>query len=312
MKVFRIVDWAMHYENNRTRELKVMVWVPMPTKHDGDGYTDLVSHPNGPAHFGAWCAIVQVAAKCNPRGTLVRSPVAKNDPAGIPQEPAARLRAHDSGSLSRITHLPAALFDEVIPRLLFEIGWLEEIDSQAIETATTYKNPAGIPQEPAVLTHAGARRDDPTLPYPTRKGLRPPIAPGRGESAGERPGQGAGAGNISSGVGQGREAGAFPNTAGDEALKVLRRQIGPDVVKQIRQLRTPAATAGEDMARLSEVQRALIAHGVNPTKAGKLAKRRDITPDRVEHEAADIQAGGGFDNLAAVLVRRFEPKREGK
>ena len=46
MTTYRIRDWQRHFENNRTRELKVMAWVPVPNKMDGDGYTELVTHPS--------------------------------------------------------------------------------------------------------------------------------------------------------------------------------------------------------------------------------------------------------------------------
>ena len=72
MNAYRIVDWAHHFENNRTKELKVLTWMRFPTKQDGDGYTDLLDHKDGAAHFGAWCALLQVAAKCGTRGTLLR------------------------------------------------------------------------------------------------------------------------------------------------------------------------------------------------------------------------------------------------
>jgi len=67
-----IKNWDKHFENNRTRDLKQMRWVPFPNSHDGDGYTELVEHKNGPAHLGCWVAIVQVASKCDTRGTLLR------------------------------------------------------------------------------------------------------------------------------------------------------------------------------------------------------------------------------------------------
>src|SRR4051812_15271607 len=102
MPLYRIRDWSKHFENNRTKELKHMTWVPMPNKMDGDGYTELVTHPNGAAHFGAWCALVEVASKCGDRGTLMREGA----------------KPHDSASLQRITRLPAAVFDEAIPRLV--------------------------------------------------------------------------------------------------------------------------------------------------------------------------------------------------
>jgi uncharacterized phage protein (TIGR02220 family) len=104
----QIVDWAKHYENNRTRELKKMAWVPMPNRHDGDGYTRLLDHPNGAAHFGAWCALVEVASRCDVRGTLVRK-------GG---------EAIDSGSLERMTRIPKVVWIEALPRLVI-IGWIK-------------------------------------------------------------------------------------------------------------------------------------------------------------------------------------------
>lgn len=120
----QITDWDKHYENNRTRDLKQMTWVPMPVKHDGDGYTELLDHPNGAAHFGAWCALVQVAARCGTRGTLLRG-------GGM---------AHDPGSLARMTRIPEKVWLEVLPRLV-SIGWIEGYE---------------IPQGSAVTPHPSA------------------------------------------------------------------------------------------------------------------------------------------------------------
>ena len=105
----KIVDWETRYENNRTRDLKRMQWVPMPNRHDGDGYTTLLDHPNGAAHFGAWCALVQVASRCDERGALLRHGAG----------------GHDSASLARMTRIPEAVWLEVLPRLL-SIGWIED------------------------------------------------------------------------------------------------------------------------------------------------------------------------------------------
>jgi len=111
MKVLRIVDWDDRFENSRSRGRQNLHWVPIPNKHDGDGYTELISHANGAAHFGAWVLIIQVASKCHPRGTLVRD-------GGRP---------YDEEALERVTRCPAQVFAEAIPRLL-KIGWLESIE----------------------------------------------------------------------------------------------------------------------------------------------------------------------------------------
>ncbi len=121
--LYVVTNWTDHFENNRTRELKNLAWVPMPNRHDGDGYTALLDHPKAASHYGAWCSIVQVASKCDPRGTLVR----------------AGQKPHDSGSLSRITRIPKSVFDEAIPRLV-EIGWLTCLTT---ERESTCVNVAG-------------------------------------------------------------------------------------------------------------------------------------------------------------------------
>lgn len=126
MTLISIVDWAHRYENNRTRELKKLEWVPLPNKQDGDGYTDLLDHPNGAAHLGAWCALLQVASRCEIRGTLMRD-------CGKP---------HDISSLERMTRIPVKVWKEALPRLA-SIGWIKVCE---------------IPQEGAGIPHDDAER----------------------------------------------------------------------------------------------------------------------------------------------------------
>lgn len=111
-----ITNWKDNFENNRTKELKKLMWVPMPNKHDGDGYTELLDHKNGASHYGAWCALVQVASKCDPRGSLLRD-------SGKP---------HDSVTLERITRIPKSVWNEALPRLL-SIGWIDTCEDVAEE-----------------------------------------------------------------------------------------------------------------------------------------------------------------------------------
>lgn len=136
--LYAIRDWKKHFENNRTAELKHLHWVPFPTKHDGDGYTSLLDHPDGAAHFGAWCALVQVAARCGmtatTRGRLLRDLGNRTEP-------------HTPASLARITRIPENIISAAIVRLC-EIGWLEQIPQ---EGAIIPQVPAAIPQEGAAL-----------------------------------------------------------------------------------------------------------------------------------------------------------------
>jgi len=129
--VYRIKDWSSHYENNRTKDMKKMSWVPIPIKLSGDGYTTLMESKDGAGLFGAWIACVEVAASCEIRGTLVRS-------SGNP---------HDSKSLSRITRIPENIISKMLNLCTLEINWLEIID---LETG------AVIPQEGAASLRKSA------------------------------------------------------------------------------------------------------------------------------------------------------------
>lgn len=176
MTVYRIAAWDTHFENNRTRALKHMDWVPVPNQMDGDGYTELLDHADGAAHFGAWVALVEVASRCNPRGTLVRTipqegAVSPHPPAG---HPGTLLRAHDFASLSRITRIRPEVFAEAIPRLI-QIGWLtSEVVASSTDTAirqegagrtsqsgrTVPDNDYGTERNGTVLGGSAAARDD--------------------------------------------------------------------------------------------------------------------------------------------------------
>jgi len=145
--MLEIVDWGKHYENHRTRELRVMTWVPLPNKHDGDGYTQLLNHPNGAAHFGAWCALVELASRQHvgtssaPHrrhvGTSSANSInsgkkfrdsAKYDSSDHPYGRGILMRetgeAHDPSSLERMTRIPISVWEEALPRLV-TIGWIK-------------------------------------------------------------------------------------------------------------------------------------------------------------------------------------------
>jgi len=114
-KLYRIRDWDTHFENSGSRQLKgTPRWVAVPNKHDGEGYLLLVvAHDAGPAHFGAWNVILQVASKCVPRGTLIRDN-------GTP---------HTALTISIKTSFPKEIIAAALDRLVSEdISWMEELD----------------------------------------------------------------------------------------------------------------------------------------------------------------------------------------
>ncbi len=149
---YQIREWSEKYENNRSRELKRIEWFALTNDLGDDRYAELIDHPDGPAHYGAYVAILCVASRCEPRGVLIRD----GD------------RPHDAASLARLTRFPRAIIDTVIPRLM-TLGLMEirptptELGdtSQVIVTpppvvTTIPQVSAGLPQAGAGLPHDAA------------------------------------------------------------------------------------------------------------------------------------------------------------
>lgn len=147
-KLYRIIDWTVHFENNRTRELKRMSYVCVPNKQDGDGYTELLDHPNGAAHFGAFMALVEAASKVGngpaERGILMRD-------TGIP---------HDERSLARTTRVPVGIWTEALCRLE-AIGWIssEDYDGKQVGASPQDVGTNCRPTADEVSTACGASSD---------------------------------------------------------------------------------------------------------------------------------------------------------
>jgi uncharacterized phage protein (TIGR02220 family) len=71
--IYRIKDWAKHFENAQSRKYEKLSWIPVPNKHDGEGYSRVMAQPQAAEIFAAWVLMLQVASKCTPRGSLSRS-----------------------------------------------------------------------------------------------------------------------------------------------------------------------------------------------------------------------------------------------
>jgi|GEM_PF-6948626 len=109
--VYVIRNWKGR-ENHRTREVKTLRWVPVPTRF-GDEFFEVVHHPNGAAHWGCWIILQQIAAAW-------RGEVRRDDG-----------RPHTVRSLELTTRIPAELWTEVLERLVA----LEYVEAVEHETA---------------------------------------------------------------------------------------------------------------------------------------------------------------------------------
>ena len=108
MKLYSIANWNDYYENNRSRTVKDLAWVPIPNRHDGESYSRLMMRLDAAEIFTAWILMLQVASRCQPRGSLVRE-------GGKP---------HDSESLAIKTRSKAKWFEKAF-EVLMEVGWLD-------------------------------------------------------------------------------------------------------------------------------------------------------------------------------------------
>ena len=108
MKLYRIKHWSEVFENSRSRMVEKLAWVAIPNRHDGENYTAMITQPDGAELFSAWVLIIQVASKCQPRGSLLRGD-------GKP---------HDAASLSLKTRAPANWFQKCFDWLEANTDWL--------------------------------------------------------------------------------------------------------------------------------------------------------------------------------------------
>lgn len=106
--IYRIKNWNEFYENNRSRTVKDLTWVPIPNRHDGEAYARLMSQKDATIHFTVWILLLQVASRCQPRGSLLTS----------------SCQPHTPESLALKTRSKVEWFEKSLP-FLVQIGWLE-------------------------------------------------------------------------------------------------------------------------------------------------------------------------------------------
>ena len=143
--IYRIKDWEQHYETSETRKLKRLDWVKLSTKLNGDCALTLIEgHKDGPTHWAAWVAIIQVAAISKQRGVLIQD---NGEP-------------HTAETLSRKTHLPKEWFEGALSRLASSaVGWVitESHENLPVSPGNLPPSPEKIPPSPDVSGSVGKK-----------------------------------------------------------------------------------------------------------------------------------------------------------
>lgn len=109
MNLYRITGWNDHYENNRSRKVIDLSWVPIPNRHDGENFSTIMAHPDGAEIYAAWILMLQVASRCQPRGSLVRD----------------NGKPHTAESLALKTRGKQKWFEKAMAFLSANTDWLE-------------------------------------------------------------------------------------------------------------------------------------------------------------------------------------------
>lgn len=157
--VYRVKAWSEVYETADSRKHKSLQWVSIPIGFDSDGFVRLVEEfgEDAPALYGAWIALVLVAARCPIRGVLSTS---NGDPISV-------------GRLAFVSHFPGTVFGRLID-WASRIGWLEAMASDDVRLAIERQQNRGV------LGVAGGQsiedrsaielpnRPNPTQPNPTQ------------------------------------------------------------------------------------------------------------------------------------------------
>jgi hypothetical protein len=122
--LYRIRDWAKHFENNESRKRKRIHWVPIPNNHDGYFYRRTMEEQNGMILYAAWIGILAVASKCEERGTLARH--------GVPLE---------SADICRLTGMNRDAIEDAIIFFSQTIDAIEVIENLPTSAGTSARLP---------------------------------------------------------------------------------------------------------------------------------------------------------------------------
>jgi hypothetical protein len=137
--VYRIAKWGEVYENHESRKLKSITWIAFPVDLDSNGFISLVETfgEDAPTIYGAWTALVCVAARCPSRGVLLQS---SGQPLTVPR-------------IATKARFPSSVMQRMWDWAL-SIGWIEPCD-------TSGESPGNLPERREILPD---ERDDTERP----------------------------------------------------------------------------------------------------------------------------------------------------
>jgi hypothetical protein len=162
---YRIRNWNRDYEVSQSRHIEYLKWVPRPILINTTDYAEIMEHPDGMAIYGVWQAVIELGARCEPRGSLLK-------PGGTPLL---------QTSIAHTLRISIELLQKSISLFLY-LGWLEELPftkHTISEPVDNYTNGVGTvrnaleQKQMSVDSHARAERrgeENTTTPPPPPTG----------------------------------------------------------------------------------------------------------------------------------------------
>jgi hypothetical protein len=128
--IYQIAKWTGTFETAESRRIKTLPWVSIPIGFSSNGYqlmVDQFEDEEAAAIYGAWVALVMIAATCEIRGILATS----------------RGVGYSAARLSRISHFPESVFQKLLKWASSpEVGWLQQLTLTEFQTVVAQRNPS--------------------------------------------------------------------------------------------------------------------------------------------------------------------------
>lgn len=161
-QVWAIAKWEDVYEKADCRRLKTLSWISLPTGFSSNGYSLMLEEfgDDAAAIYGAWCALIKVAAQCNHRGVLATT-------SGKP----IRL-----SHIARLTGFPQVFFERLFKWASSDdVKWLVPTTCDAPGNSPGFPGKsAGVPGKAAGVPGDCSPPHYPTQPNQTGHNTTPP------------------------------------------------------------------------------------------------------------------------------------------
>jgi hypothetical protein len=128
MMVYQIAKWDTTFETADSRRFKTLTWISLPVGFNSNGYREMILEfgDEAPAIYGAWCALLSVAAQTVVRGTLF-----------------SNTGPYTTARIAFETRMPEEVFKKLLDwATKKEVGWVDLITPEKATQSLNDSHPA--------------------------------------------------------------------------------------------------------------------------------------------------------------------------